>query len=662
MGLRNLRLRGGSYHWRRKITVAGTHVPLCFSLRTGNYKHARCMADRLNVAVEGVRMAYGQSTGMRSDQLKKVFSDALRWQLQRILEDQAGTTAPADDHASINTLYAEAWGFLGRRGVGAQWTLDEHDRLIAAGWSPARAKQVADLVFEFQSNDPVSKTQIDHYTTAFDILPTQDNVARMGKTICAARAAACREATARLPDTEDETAAWVDDALADDAPFAFEQIAPQGTRPAPTEPLSGDIVTPAQPPAPPLKPERSKQRIVDAAEDCIAAYSKEGGWDTDSIKQVRTAIRLFDHACGGDAFIEDLDQSHVRAFTTLCRALPNRWGRTREEQAGGIAASLERAKGMDPAQIGISQVTINKHLTWVAAVLAHAAGEEDDPKAHRPAKPLSFKVARAGLGKSDRKQRKRDRDKRANWTKQEVATLLSAPIWTGCAGIGGRFKPGTEIFHDAWYWLPLMLPLYGGRSSELAGLGLAEVFEQDPIPYFLIQYTEDRSLKNIQSIRRLPIHPELIRLGFIDYVKAMRAAGSTMLFPEMQSPNSTTFAGTFYKSVFRPLRDWAFPEGTSWRHRVGGAWKDKDVHSFRGLAPTTMKGRVPSEVRCDIFGHEGETETARTYDEEAELSLKLDALKLLTPLTAHIPATLPIRLRPPERRQHRTRAAKVRLR
>ncbi|HIV78587.1 MAG TPA: hypothetical protein H9899_13790 [Candidatus Sphingomonas excrementigallinarum] len=442
------------------------------------------MADRLNVAVEGVRMAYGQSTGMRPDQLKKVFSDALRWQLQRILEDQAGTTAPSDHHASINSLYAEAWGFLGRRGVGAQWTLDEHDRLIAAGWSPARAKQVADLVFEFQNNDPVSKTQIDNYVTAFGIMPTQDNVARMGKTICAARAAACREATALLPDTEDETAAWVDDALADDGPFAFEQIAPQGTRPAPTEPLSDDIVTPAQPPAPSSKPERPKQCIVDAAEDCIAAYSKEGGWDTDSIKQVRTAIRLFDHACGGDAFIEDLDQSHVRAFTTLCRALPNRWGRTREEQAGGIAASLKRAEGMDPAQIGISQVTINKHLTWVAAVLAHAAGEEDDPEAHRPDKPLSFKVARAGLGKSDRKQRKRDRDKRANWTKQEVATLLSAPIWTGCADIGGRFKPGTEIFHDAWYWLPLMLPLYGGRSSRACRAGLGRGVRTRPDPLF----------------------------------------------------------------------------------------------------------------------------------------------------------------------------------
>ncbi|MCF6238872.1 MAG: hypothetical protein L3J79_08695, partial [Candidatus Marinimicrobia bacterium] len=76
----------------------------------------------------------------------------------------------------------------------------------------------------------------------------------------------------------------------------FEQIEPQGARSAPTEPPADDIVTPAQPPAPPPKPERPKQRIVDAAEDCIAAYSKEGGWDRDSIKQVRTAIRLFDHA------------------------------------------------------------------------------------------------------------------------------------------------------------------------------------------------------------------------------------------------------------------------------------------------------------------------------------------------------------------------------
>ena len=610
-------------------------------------------------------MAYGQSTGMSPDQLKRVFGDALRWQLRRIEEDQVGSTAASGDHATINSLYAEAWAFLGRHGVDARWTLDEHDRLIGAGWNAERAKAVADLVFNFQTGEPVSRSQIGSYSEAFGIDTTRDNVSRMVRTICSARAAACHEATRRLPAGDERMAEWIDDALADDAPFAFEQIehptitltvADAEPRKSATPPGTG-----SDRPAPANVPLRSKKPLLEAAEECIVAYVKEGAWDSVSARQVRTALRLFDYACDGDAFIEDLEQPNVRSFTDLCRALPNRWGRTTAERAGGIAASLERAATMPPADVGLGQTTINKHITWIEAVLAHAAGDENDDQGHRPANPLSFKAARSGIGKTSRKQRKRDRDKRANWTKKEVATLLSAPVWTGAAGIDDRLTAGNEIIHDAWYWLPLMLPLYGGRSSELADLALAEVHERDAIPYFRIDYTEDRPLKNIQSVRRLPIHSELIRLGFVDYVAALRKAGCTMLFPEMKSPGSESFASTFYKSIFVKWRDWGFPTGTDWRHRARGAWKDKDVHSFRGLATSMLKGRVQDSVRCDIFGHEGETETARTYDEEAELEVKLDALRLLIPLTEHIPASLPIRIRPADRLRHGVRDPKSRL-
>ena len=661
MGLQNLKLRGGSYHWRRKVTVSGTALPFCLSLATGNFKRARYIADRLGVAVEGLRVAYGRSTGMSPDQLKRIFSDALRWQLRRILEDQAGSAAPSADHATTNSIYAEAWAFLGRHGTKARWTLDEHQRLIEDGWNLAQATAVANLLFDFQNNDSVSKAQLDAYANAFGIMVTRDNVAHMARTICSARAAACREATGRLSAGEDDFAQWIDDALDDDTPFAFEHL--HQAEPASASPVAqvstppGDVEHRRADPdrgSRPLAPERTKKRLLDASEECIAAYVKEGAWDTDSVKQVRTALRLFDHACGGNVCIEDLLQRHVSAFTDLCRALPNRWGRTKEEIADGIPASLARAATMVSGDVGIKQPTINKHLTWVAAVLKHAAGADNDDQGCRPANPLSFTTARAGIGKSPRKQQKRDRQKRANWTRQEIGRLLSAPVWTGATGINDRLTPGTEIIHDAWYWLPLMLPLYGGRSSELAGLALAEVHERDPIPFFRIDYTEDRALKNIQSIRRLPIHPELIRLGFIDYVTQIRAAGCTMLFPEMASPRSNSFASTFYKSIFKKLRDWAYPDGTSWRHRAGGAWKDKDVHSYRGAATSMMKGHVEDSVRCDIFGHEGETETARTYDEEAELTVKLAALRWLTPLTAHIQAQ-PVRIRPADRLRHGVR-------
>ncbi|WP_298091078.1 hypothetical protein [uncultured Sphingomonas sp.] len=78
MGLPNLKLRGGSYHWRREIVVAGWPLPLSISLRTGNYSRARAISARLSVAVESLRMAYGHFTDMSREQMKQVFSDALR--------------------------------------------------------------------------------------------------------------------------------------------------------------------------------------------------------------------------------------------------------------------------------------------------------------------------------------------------------------------------------------------------------------------------------------------------------------------------------------------------------------------------------------------------------------------------------------------------------
>jgi len=244
----------------------------------------------------------------------------------------------------------------------------------------------------------------------------------------------------------------------------------------------------------------------------------------------------------------------------------------------------------------------------------------------------------------------RPRDDRAAWTRKEIAHLLSAPIWHGCASLDRRFSPGNEIIHDGWYWLPSMMILYGGRSAEFAGLPMSDVHEVEEIPFFQVDFSESCRLKNGQSIRKLPIHPELIRLGFIDYLAAMRAANHGLLFPEMYSEASGSFSKTFYQTVFMKWRDWAFPNGTSWRHQVGGAVKDKDVRSFRGSAATFLKGRVEDSLVEDILGHEGSSQTTRLYAGETELELKLDALKLLTPMIAHLEKKL-LQLRPVDRQR-----------
>lgn len=654
MGLRNLVIRGSIYWWRRKVSVTGHPIPINLSLHTGFFHLARVRAAYLSAELEKLRMAYGER-GVAIDPatLKKVFTDALRWQLERILTDQTASGADPADHAQVNRVWAEMWRIFAR--ADPRWTADDDERLAAEGWSLKDRRQVADMWEDQRHEHLIPRDQLDHYRARFGFEPTSSNLDKVRRTILSARSAACNEATKHLGEYPGDMNAWVEDALADTSPFAFEDVAaapPSATPEHPTPSPRENYSTPRASPR-----GRPKKLLTAAARECIDAHVSANAWSPDTVEQVGTAIRLFDFACGGNVMIEDLVQQHVTDFYELCAKMPNRWGKTRAEREHGLEASLRYAEQLkrngNESKLRFGPQTLNKHRTWIHAVLEYADDEGSDT-GHRPAVPLRLKTKRHQIGNKQETKRKRAREKRANWTRQEIARLLDAPIWSGCKNLDYRFKVGTEIFHDAWYWLPLMYILYGGRSSELAGLGLAEVHENDEIPYFMVDYTDLRALKNVQSIRKLPIHPELIRLGFIDYVGAMRAAGHKQLFPEMHSEKSKSFASTFYKSVFTSWRKWGFPDGTTWRHEVRGVVKDKDVHSFRGVALKLMKGKVQDSVRVDIIGHEGDGTTERVYDEEADLDEKLKALELLSLLTEKIRA-LPLRVRPPDRQRFGSR-------
>jgi integrase len=672
MGLPNLALRGTTYWWRRRITIGGHRIPLALSMRTGIFREARLRAGLLSAAVERLRMAYGvRGSSIDPSTLKKIFSDALRWQLERIMRDQTATPEESAVHASINAAYAELWRIMAR--PDPNWRKEDEERLNVAGWSQEAIEGVRHLWEQHQGGRLVSQSQLKAYENRFGFYPTPSNLDKVKRVILSAREAACRQATLRLEKQDTDTSEWVADALADNAPLAFEEVAraapaaepavpvtspAEQASPAAAAPTAPAVSHPSVPPLPtegqePSQPGKPKKLLREAAKECIEAHEEAVAWGPDSVQQVETAIRLFDFACGGDVAIEDLDQGHVTAFHNLCKKMPNRWGKTRDEMDRGIIASVEygealKSKG-EAHRLGFSTPTLDKHVTWIEAVLRYADDDGAD-KGHRPNTPLRFKTGRSAIGRKSHAKLLRARDRRANWTKVEVARLLEAPIWWGCQNLDRRFNTGDQIYHDAWYWLPLMYILYGGRSSELAALPLEDVFENAEIPYFKVDYTDLRGLKNVQSIRKLPVHPELIRLGFVRYVKEMRVLRHALLFPEMHSANSQSFASTFYRSVFKPWREWAFPEGTEWRHQARGAVKDKDVHSFRGVVGSMMKGKVQDSVRFDILGHEGENTTMRVYDEEAELEEKLEALRLVSSLTEHIQQHN-LRLRPVDRQR-----------
>lgn len=82
-------------------------------------------------------------------------------------------------------------------------------------------------------------------------------------------------------------------------------------------------------------------------------------------------------------------------------------------------------------------------------------------------------------------------------------------------------------------WIPLIILYNGMRNNEIAQLYVDDILEREGIQYFRIWDTDVRNqrIKVEASQRNLPIHSKLIELGFMEYVKKMRASGQDQLFP-----------------------------------------------------------------------------------------------------------------------------------
>ena len=144
---------------------------------------------------------------------------------------------------------------------------------------------------------------------------------------------------------------------------------------------------------------------------------------------------------------------------------------------------------------------------------------------------------------------------KALFTIEELNRLFSAPLYTGCRDDEiGYAKSGKAKPRRGRFWLPLLSLFHGLRCNEAAQLYTEDVCEDDGIPYFEIREERadgtkcDKRLKTKQSKRRVPIHAEIIRIGFLDFVAERRRDTShPRLFPDLPLGATGYFSNPFSK-------------------------------------------------------------------------------------------------------------------
>lgn len=164
---------------------------------------------------------------------------------------------------------------------------------------------------------------------------------------------------------------------------------------------------------------------------------------------------------------------------------------------------------------------------------------------------------------------------------------------------------------DAAYWLPLLAIYSGARLSELAQLRTADVIVSGDISLISVSNSGiNQQVKTSAGIRKIPIHSQLIRLGFLDYVMNMRNKGAPQLWPTLKfrkdkpGGNYSNWFGAFKKTI--------------------GVPSELDFHSFRhGFRSNLVEKEVAEPTIDAIMGHEISGSTgAKVYSHRTLNSLK----------------------------------------
>jgi integrase len=180
---------------------------------------------------------------------------------------------------------------------------------------------------------------------------------------------------------------------------------------------------------------------------------------------------------------------------------------------------------------------------------------------------------------------------RQQFTVEELNRLFRSPLHMACAKQeerGGRF------------WVPLLALFHGLRCNETCQIYTEDVKTSDGITYLAIRREREdgskseKRIKTKQSRREVPLHPELKRLGFMEFVQERkRDASSPRLFPDLTAGHKGYFSDAFSKWFTRFVK--LTLGGTC------GATMHSLRHQFRDA---TRAARLPSETVARLAGWE----------------------------------------------------------
>lgn len=205
------------------------------------------------------------------------------------------------------------------------------------------------------------------------------------------------------------------------------------------------------------------------------------------------------------------------------------------------------------------------------------------------------------------KGKKSPKEQRKIYEPYELTKWFTSPLY--CEYPDEKILERPERF-----WVPLIMMLNGCRPNEVCQLYKEDIYEVDGIWCIDINREKDKSVKTDEGVRIVPIHPFLIELGFLSYVKSVQ---HERIWSNLRKSNNDWegYAYLFNKWSERYNRKYISTD------------KKKVPYSLRHNFITNLKEQDVSEsLVAEITGHVVEGMTYGRYGKAYSVKTKLEGV------------------------------------
>jgi integrase len=283
---------------------------------------------------------------------------------------------------------------------------------------------------------------------------------------------------------------------------------------------------------------------------------------------------------GADTRAATITRDDCRRAQGVLRTLPANAAQRYPDLDAKQAAEAAQRDGVRP----MHPKTVGNHLDFLASVFKWGLREGVIRMGDRnPAEGLNIATVRTVTASGE---------KRRPLAPAELKAIFARPLFTGCKDDDiGYDTPGPNRPRRGRFWVPLLGLFAGLRLNEACQLRTEDVREVDGVPVIFVRAdAEGQRLKTRAAERRVPVHPELVRIGFLHLVSRQRAAGHDRLFPELPVGKLGNYSDPFSKWFGRFME------------KAGVTARGVVFHSFRHSFRDRMtEAGIPDSV-ADLIG------------------------------------------------------------